>query len=87
MPTVGAQLKLSRSKIRFVRSFLNGGEVLGYSTLNEAIIDYVIRRIPSIALEHRAVEGIGDIISTLAFPDEAPLDVVIDEVLFKIAKE
>ena len=61
--------------------------VLGYSTLNEVIIDYVIRRAPPIALERQAVEGMRNIINTLTLPEEAPVSSVIDEILFKVAEK
>jgi hypothetical protein len=59
--------------------------VLGYTSLNELLIDYIIRKAPPIALERRVVEGARAIIDNLSFDDEEPVDSVIDEVLFKVA--
>lgn len=62
-------------------------KVLGYSTLNEVIIDYIIRRAPPIALERQVVERMRDVINTLTLPDEALVSSLIDEVLFRVAEK
>ena len=60
--------------------------VLGYSTLNEVIVDYIIRRAPPIALERQAVEGMRKIIYSLSFSEDIPIGAVIDEILFRVAE-
>jgi hypothetical protein len=59
-------------------------KVLGYSSINEVIIDYIIRRAPPVALERKVVEGARVIINNLSFSGDEPIGSVIDDILFRI---
>jgi len=61
--------------------------VLGYSSINEVIIDYVIRRASPIALERKVVEEARTIINGLPLGGDEPIGSVIDEVLFRVAEK
>jgi len=61
--------------------------VLGYSSINEVIIDYVIRRAPPIALEREVVKEARTIINGLPLGSDEPIGSVIDEVLFRVAEK
>lgn len=61
--------------------------VLGYSSINEVIVDYVIRRAPPIALERKVVEEARVVINGLPLNGDEPIDAVINEVLFRVAEK
>jgi len=60
-------------------------KVLGYNSINELLVDYIIRRAPPIALERQAVKGIHELIKSMKLDEELPIDVAIDEVAFRAA--
>lgn len=61
--------------------------VLGYSSINEVIIDYIIRRAPPIALERKVVEEARTTINGLPLGGDEPIGSVINEVLFRVAEK
>ena len=60
--------------------------VMGYSSINEVIIDYVIRKAPPVSQERIVVAEAIKIVKGMNLSDELPIGAVIDEVLFRVAE-
>ena len=61
--------------------------VLGYNSISELLVDYIIRRAPPIALERQAIKGIHEIVRKIDFDENLPIDYAISEIAFQAASK